>query len=164
MLSYQGFAYDSGNPSNPTSGHNTPSKGRASSAGGSTRKPLTSNTPESPIEHREHFTPKGHFAEGSTESKHRFYQHQSHWDDFDDQSPVLHSSSQIPSQAVALVEDGLGCIVDVSNSKLPLEKLAVPEGLLFSLSPLLSLSFSLHISLTLIHLDSIPRYYTLAPG
>lgn len=122
-----GFAYDSGNPSNPTSGHNTPSKGRASSAGGSTRKPLTSNTPESPIEHREHFTPKGHFAEGSTESKHRFYQHQSHWDDFDDQSPVLHSSSQIPSQAVALVEDGLGCIVDVSNSKLPLEKLAVPE-------------------------------------
>ncbi|KNE99435.1 hypothetical protein PSTG_07363 [Puccinia striiformis f. sp. tritici PST-78] len=53
--------------------------------------------------------------------------HQSHWDDFDD-SPSLHSSSQIPSQAVALVEDGLGCIVDTSNSKCPLEKLAVPEN------------------------------------
>lgn len=88
---------------------------------------MTSNTPESPREHREHFIPKGHFAEGSAESKHRFYQHQSHWDDFDDQSPVLHSSSQIPSQAIALVEDGRGCIVDVSTSKLPLEKLAVPE-------------------------------------
>ncbi|KAI9608619.1 hypothetical protein H4Q26_004804 [Puccinia striiformis f. sp. tritici PST-130] len=93
----------------------------------STRRPPASHTAESVFQQRDNDPPRGHSAEGSTESKHRFYQHQSHWDDFDD-SPSLHSSSQIPSQAVALVEDGLGCIVDTSNSKCPLEKLAVPEN------------------------------------
>ncbi|KNE89165.1 hypothetical protein PSTG_17376 [Puccinia striiformis f. sp. tritici PST-78] len=87
----------------------------------STRRPPASHTAESVFQQRDNDPPRGHSAKGSTESKHRFYQHQSHWDDFDD-SPSLHSSSQIPSQAVALVEDGLGCIVDTSNSKCPLEK------------------------------------------
>ncbi|PLW16244.1 hypothetical protein PCASD_18110 [Puccinia coronata f. sp. avenae] len=122
-----GLPYDTSTPSNSNSGSNTPSNAYTASMAGSIRRTPSSNTPELVADQREHFTPKGHVAEGSSESKHRFYQNQAHWDDFDDQSPVLHSSSQVPSQAVTLVEDGRGCIVDVSNSKCSLDKLVVPE-------------------------------------
>ncbi|KAI7963521.1 hypothetical protein MJO29_003948 [Puccinia striiformis f. sp. tritici] len=126
-LGLAGLPYETPSSSNPNSGRNTPSSGPPSTMSTSTRRPPASHTAESVFQQRDNDPPRGHSAEGSTESKHRFYQHQSHWDDFDD-SPSLHSSSQIPSQAVALVEDGLGCIVDTSNSKCPLEKLAVPEN------------------------------------
>ncbi|WAQ83300.1 hypothetical protein PtA15_3A669 [Puccinia triticina] len=126
-LGQAGLPYDNSNPSSSASSRNTPSNGHPSTMGAKPRRNPAASTPEPASDQRENFTTRGHYAEGSTESKHRFYQHQSHWDDFDDQSPCMHSSSQIPSQAVALVEDGRGCIVDISSSKSPLEKLAVPE-------------------------------------
>ncbi|KAA1065363.1 hypothetical protein PGTUg99_008521 [Puccinia graminis f. sp. tritici] len=126
-LGQAGLPYDISNPSNPNSARHTPTNGPPSSMSATTRRPPASNNTESVFDPRENYLSKGHYAESSTESKHRFYHHQSHWDDFDDQSPSMHSSSQIPSQAVALVEDGRGCIVDISNSKTPLEKLAVPD-------------------------------------
>ncbi|MBW0486320.1 hypothetical protein O181_026035 [Austropuccinia psidii MF-1] len=68
------------------------------------------------------------FLESSIKSKPRFYQNQSTWDDLDDHSPLLNDSTQPPGQALVLVAEGRGCIVDISNSQSTLEKLQVPQA------------------------------------
>lgn len=126
-LGLAGLPYDVPSAPSPVSGRSTPLKGRRSSIGTSNRK-LGSEFGDAVYDRRDNCRAKGHFNEGSTESKHRFYQHPSQWDDFDDPSPSLHSVSQIPSQAVALVEDGRGCIVDISSNKFSLDQIEVPDG------------------------------------